>query len=160
LTAVGGHTLRGQGAHGAHLVGSGHLISGQRARGQGGHSPFGLEHLEQSRITGCCFGMLDFKTYLLKSGTGGHSVFNIYFDKSGCGGHGGIVLFNTYLLISGFLQGGQTTFAISPQFWHVPLEAKPSFFIVNARVNMRPMTIPTIKISALFIKLVCAIILY
>jgi hypothetical protein len=52
-------------------------------------------------MTGCGFGMLLFKTYLLKSGTGGHSVFNIYRDISGAVLHGGTCDFNIYLLISG-----------------------------------------------------------
>jgi hypothetical protein len=30
-----------------------------------------------SMMTGFCLGILDFSTYLLKSGVGGHSVFNI-----------------------------------------------------------------------------------
>jgi len=69
---------------------------GQRGRGQGGHSPPSLlRHAELSMITGCCFGILLFKTYLLKSGTGGHSVFNIYCDMLGWGAQGGIVVFNT-----------------------------------------------------------------
>jgi hypothetical protein len=54
--------MRGHGAHCGHLVGSGHLISGQRARGHGGHSPFGLLHLEQSNKTGFCLGMDDLRT--------------------------------------------------------------------------------------------------
>ena len=35
------------------------------------------------------------------SGSGGHSVFNIYLDISGMGGHGGTDAFNTHLLGSG-----------------------------------------------------------
>ena len=62
FTTAGGQTCLGQGAQGAHLVGSGHLTSGHLARGQGGHSPLGLLHLEQSSITGCCLGMDDFST--------------------------------------------------------------------------------------------------
>jgi hypothetical protein len=42
FTTAGGHLVRGHGAQVGHLVGSGHFISGQRARGHGGHSPFGL----------------------------------------------------------------------------------------------------------------------
>lgn len=52
-------------------------------------------------MTGCGFGIEDRNTYLLKSGTGGHSVFNMYLLKSGIGGHGGTLDFKTYLLKSG-----------------------------------------------------------
>jgi len=62
FTTAGGHTERGHGAQAGHLVGSGHLTSGQRARGHGGHSPFGFWHLEQSKITGFCFGTDDLST--------------------------------------------------------------------------------------------------
>jgi hypothetical protein len=106
FTTVGGQTCLGQGAGGGHFVGSGHFTSGHLGLGQGGHSPLGLLHLLQSRITGCGLGIELFNTYWLKSGTGGHSVFNIYLLKSGIGGHGGIVLFNTYWLRSGSRQGG------------------------------------------------------
>jgi hypothetical protein len=82
-------------------VGAGHLISGQRGRGHGGQSPEGFLHLLQSRTTGCGLGMEDRKTYLLKSGTGGHSVLSMYLLRSGMGGHGGTVDFKTYLLRSG-----------------------------------------------------------
>ena len=95
FTVVGGQTARGQGAGGGQLTGAGHFTSGQRARGQGGHSPASLRQAVLSMITGCCFGMLLFNTYLLKSGTGGHSVFNIYCDMSGKEGQEGIVVFNT-----------------------------------------------------------------
>lgn len=77
LTFVGGHTGRGQGAGGGHCVGGGHFTSGQRGRGQGGQIPASFLHAELSIMTGCCFGILLFNTYLLKSGTGGHSVFNM-----------------------------------------------------------------------------------
>jgi hypothetical protein len=77
LTTVGGHTGRGQGAGGGHLVGAGHFTSGHRGLGQGGHSPASFIQELLSTITGWGLGMLLFKTYLLKSGTGGHSVFNI-----------------------------------------------------------------------------------
>lgn len=63
FTTAGGHSARGHGAHAGHFVGGGHFTSGQRARGHGGQSPFGLLHLEQSRMTGACFGMDDFSTY-------------------------------------------------------------------------------------------------
>jgi hypothetical protein len=75
LTTAGGHSALGQGAQAGHFVGGGHFTSGQRGLGQGGHSPFGLLHLEQSKITGLCFGILDFNTYWLKSGIGGTSDF-------------------------------------------------------------------------------------
>jgi hypothetical protein len=96
-------------------VGGGHLTSGQRARGQGGHSPASLLHEELSMITGCCLGILLFNTYLLRSGTGGHSVFNMYLERSGTAGQGGIVAFNTYLLISGSWHGGHVTRSKSVQ---------------------------------------------
>ena len=89
-------------------MGGAHLTSGQRARGQGGHSPASLRQAVLSMITGCCFGILLFKTYLLRSGVGGHSVFNIYWDRSGKEGQGGTVVLRTYLLMSGWVQGGQT----------------------------------------------------
>jgi len=41
-----------------------------------------------------------------KSGTGGHSVFNMYRLRSGIEGQGGTVDFNTYLLKSGSRHGG------------------------------------------------------
>ena len=107
FTTAGGQVCRGHGAHGGHFVGSGHLTSGQRARGQGGHSPLGLLHFEQSKITGCCLGMEDFRTYWERSGTGGHSVLSMYWLISGHCGQGGIVDFNTYLLRSGSRHGGQ-----------------------------------------------------
>ena len=59
---AGGHACRAHGAHVGHFVGGGHLTSGQRARGHGGHSPDGFWHFEQSRITGPCLGMDDFNT--------------------------------------------------------------------------------------------------
>jgi hypothetical protein len=77
LTTVGGQTARGQGAGGGHFVGAGHCTLGQRGLGHGGHSPASALHLELSMITGWGLGILLFKTYLLRSGTGGHSVFNI-----------------------------------------------------------------------------------
>ena len=62
LTTVGGHTGRGQGAGGGHLVGSGHMTSGHLGRGQGGHSPEGFLHLLQSKITGWGLGTELFNT--------------------------------------------------------------------------------------------------
>ncbi len=52
LTTVGGQTGLGQGAGGAHLVGGGHFTTGQRGRGQGGHSPDSVLHLLLSIMTG------------------------------------------------------------------------------------------------------------
>jgi hypothetical protein len=77
FTVVGGQTGRGQGAGGGQTVGAGHLTSGQRGRGQGGQTPASFLQALLSMITGCCLGMLDLSTYLLRSGTGGHSVFSI-----------------------------------------------------------------------------------
>ena len=86
--------------HGWQGFGSGHLTTGQRGRGQGGHSPI-LQGLLQDATHGGHLGTDDFNTYLDISGYGGHSVFNIYLDRSGKGGHGGTVAFKTYLDISG-----------------------------------------------------------
>jgi hypothetical protein len=59
-------------------VGGAHFTSGQRGLGQGGHSPpFSLQ-AELSTMMGWGFGTELFKTYLLKSGVGGHSDFNMY----------------------------------------------------------------------------------
>lgn len=77
LTLVGGQIGRGQGAGVGHTVCGGHFTSGQRGLGQGGQIPASFLQDVLSIITGCCFGILLFNTYLLKSGTGGHSVFNI-----------------------------------------------------------------------------------
>jgi hypothetical protein len=77
LTTVGGQTGRGQGAGGGHLVGAGHFTSGQRGLGQGGHSPASFIQELLSTMTGWGLGILLFRTYLLRSGTGGHSVFSI-----------------------------------------------------------------------------------
>lgn len=107
LTTVGGQTGRGQGAGGGHFVGAGQRTSGHRGLGQGGHSPASFLQDELSMITGWGFGMLLLSTYLLRSGTGGHSVFSIYWLRSGMGGQGGTWDFNTYLLMSGSRQGGQ-----------------------------------------------------
>jgi len=62
FTTVAGHVCLGQGAQLGHFVGGGHFTSGQRGRGHGGHSPFGFWHLEQSKMTGFCFGMDDLST--------------------------------------------------------------------------------------------------
>jgi len=100
----------GQGAHCAaghagHAFGSGHFTTGQRGRGQGGHSPI-LQGLEHVLMHGGHWGTLLFSTYLLISGCEGHSVFNIYLLMSGIGGQGGTVAFSTHLLGSGSLHGG------------------------------------------------------
>ena len=90
------------------------MISGQRGRGHAGHSPQSFLHAELSMITGSCFGMDDFRTYCDRSGVGGHSVFSIYWLISGHCFGGGILLFSTYLLISGV--GGQESV---PQIVHL-----------------------------------------
>ena len=101
----------GQGAqdaagHAGQALGSGHLTTGQRGRGQGGHSPIlhGLEHVE---IQGAHLGTEDLRTYLDMSGSGGHSVLSIYLDMSGSGGQAGTVDLRTHLLGSGRGQAGQ-----------------------------------------------------
>jgi hypothetical protein len=95
-----GHACTVTAGHAGHVVGSGHFIVGQRDRGQGGHDPI-LQGLEQVLIQGGHAGTDVFRTYLLISGCGGHSVFIIYFDISGSGGQGGTVAFKTHLLESG-----------------------------------------------------------
>ena len=77
FTTVGGHTGLGQGAGGGHLVGAGQFTTGHLGLGQGGHSPASFLQELLSIITGWGLGILLFRTYLDKSGTGGHSVFNI-----------------------------------------------------------------------------------
>lgn len=101
----------GQGAHCAaghagHALGSGHLTTGQRGRGQAGHSPI-LQGLEQVEMQGGHLGTDDFRTYLDISGRGGHSVFNMYLLISGIGGQGGTVAFSTHLAGSGNGHVGQ-----------------------------------------------------
>jgi len=83
-----------------HGLGSGHLTTGQRGRGQGGHSPI-LQGLEQLLMHGGHLGTDDFNTYLDISGCEGHSVFSMYLVISGIGGQGGTVDFNTYFVGSG-----------------------------------------------------------
>jgi hypothetical protein len=53
-------------------------------------------------MIGCGLGTLDFSTYWLRSGTGGHSVFNMYWAISGHVGAGGIDDFRIYFVISGY----------------------------------------------------------
>jgi hypothetical protein len=146
LTTVGGQTWRGQGAGAEHLTGGGHLTSGQRALGQGGHSPPGFAHLLQSKITGCGLGTELFNTYLLRSGTAGHSVFNIYLLRSGSAGQGGIVLFNTNILRSGSRQAvhGAHLGHLQPR----PL-LKPSFvgLLKNDLLRINPRSIPRSNIK-------------
>ena len=77
LTTVGGQTGRGQGAGGSHFVGGGHFTSGHRGRGHGGHSPASFLQELLSIMIGWGLGILLLRTYLLRSGTGGHSVFSI-----------------------------------------------------------------------------------
>jgi len=86
--------------HAGHALGSGHLTTGHRGRGQGGHSPI-LQGFEQVEIQGGHLGTEDFRTYLDMSGRGGHSVFNIYLLISGMGGQGGTVAFKTHFVGSG-----------------------------------------------------------
>ena len=100
-TVCAGHAVRSHGGHLGQTVGAGHFTSGQRGRGQAGHSPHCPLHALLSTMIGCDLGMLDLSTYWLRSGTGGHSVFSIYWLMSGSAGHGGMLDFRTYLLISG-----------------------------------------------------------
>jgi hypothetical protein len=79
---------------------------GQRGLGHGAHSPI-LHGFEHVLIHGGQFGTDDFSTYFDISGKGGHSVFNMYLLMSGNGAHGGTVAFNTHLLASGSIHGGQ-----------------------------------------------------
>ena len=101
----------GQGAQEAagqagQALGSGHLTTGHRGRGQAGHAPI-LHGFEQVEIQGGHFGTEDFRTYLDMSGRGGHSVLSMYLDMSGTGGHGGMVDLRTHLLGSGRGHAGQ-----------------------------------------------------
>jgi len=101
----------GQGAQEAagqagQALGSGHLTTGHRGRGQAGHSPI-LHGFEQVEIQGGHLGTDDLRTYLDMSGRGGHSVLSIYLDMSGTGGHGGMVDLSTHLLGSGRGHAGQ-----------------------------------------------------
>lgn len=92
--------------HAGHDLGSGHLTTGQRGRGQAGHSPI-LQGLEQVDMQGGHLGTDDFRTYLDMSGRGGHSVFSMYLLISGIGGQGGTVAFSTHLEGSGKGHVGQ-----------------------------------------------------
>jgi len=111
-------------------------------------------------ITGCCFGMLLFSTYLLRSGTGGHWVLSIYWLMSGAEGQGGTVAFRTYLLKSGCLQGGQTSWVILPcclqvhwgagllQFVHMGItDSKPSLSDFPPKYLPRPKPTPRIRMA-------------
>jgi hypothetical protein len=77
LTTGCGHFWRSQGGHAGHTVGGGHLTSGQRGRGQAGHSPQSLPQAELSTIIGSGVGIELLRTYWERSGVGGHSVFNM-----------------------------------------------------------------------------------
>ena len=100
-----GHAVRSHGGQAGHTVGGGHFISGQRGRGQAGHSPQSLPQEELSTIIGSGVGTELLSTYCDKSGTGGHCVFNIYWLISGHVGGGGKELLRTYFDKSG--GGGQ-----------------------------------------------------
>jgi len=100
----GEHIAVGQAGQG---FGSGQLTTGQRALGQGGHSPI-LHGLEQVAIQGGQLGIDVFKVYFDMSGIGGHSVLSIYFDISGIAGHGGTDVLRTHFVGSGSLQGGHS----------------------------------------------------
>lgn len=77
-TLGSGQGLHSHGGQAGQTVGGGHFTSGQRGRGQGGHSPPcpSLQD-ELSMIIGSGFGIELFKTYCERSGTGGHSVLSI-----------------------------------------------------------------------------------
>jgi len=119
-----GQGVRAQGGHAGQTVGAGHLISGQRGRGQAGHSPQSSLQAELSIITGSGFGIELFSTYWERSGTGGHSVFSIYWLISGHTIGGGIELFSTYFVKSGI--GGQETWPQIVHFWGLPASSNPS----------------------------------
>ncbi len=81
-TRGSGHGAHDTEGHAAHAFGSGHVTTGHRGRGHGGHSPIlqGLEHVD---MQGGHFGIVDLRTYLDMSGSGGHSVFSMYLLMSG-----------------------------------------------------------------------------
>jgi len=99
----------------------------------------------------CCLGILLFKTYLLRSAEGGHSVFNMYWLISGHVGAVGIVLLRTYLLRSGSLQGGQVGREFAPQGQgHVFLQFEqcaPEPPLVNPSFVAQPDKYPIRKIT-------------
>jgi hypothetical protein len=96
-----GQAVRSHGGHAGHTVGGGHFISGQRGRGQAGHSPQSLPHEELSTMIGSGVGTELLSTYCERSGTGGHCVFSIYWLMSGHVAGGGIELLRTYFDMSG-----------------------------------------------------------
>ena len=59
-------------AQGGQVVGGGQVTTGQRGRGQGGHSPI-LHGLLQVLMQGGHGGTADFRMYLDMSGGAGHS---------------------------------------------------------------------------------------
>jgi len=75
FTTLGLQTALGQGAGIGHATGLGQITGAHLGRGQGGHSPESFLQLLLSMMTGWGLGIEDLKTYLLKSGTGGHSLF-------------------------------------------------------------------------------------
>jgi len=150
--AGGGQTGRGHGAGGGHFGAGGHITSGQRGLGHGGHSPHSFLQELLSMIIGCCFGILLFKTYLLRSAEGGHSVFNMYWLISGQEGGTGIVLLRTYLLRSGSLQGGQVGREFAPhghgQVFLQFEQCAPEPLLVNPSFVAQPDQYPIKKIRA------------
>lgn len=76
VTCGSGQRGGSTGAQGGQAFGSGHWTTGQRGRGQGGHSPI-LHGLLHVLIQGGQGGTADFRIYLDISGGAGHSVFNM-----------------------------------------------------------------------------------
>lgn len=72
-----GQAERSQGGQAGHTVGGGHFTSGQRGRGQAGHSPQSFPQAELSTMIGSGVGMELLRTYWERSGVGGHSVFSM-----------------------------------------------------------------------------------
>lgn len=78
FTTLGLQVTLGQGAGIGHCTGFGQMTGAHLGRGQGGQSPTSLfPHLLLSMMTGWGLGIEDLNTYLLRSGTGGTSLFNI-----------------------------------------------------------------------------------
>jgi len=169
-----GHGAHCAAGHAGQALGSGHFTTGQRGRGQGGHSPIlqGLEHVD---IHGAHFGTEDFNTYLDISGCGGHSVFNIYLDISGIGGQGGTVAFNTHLLGSGSGHSGHWRVDVAEGFgghghgrsflqrphMRPPLNPSASLdFCVNLRITAITATAQTTAATTIMKVLLFAILLW
>ena len=76
LTLGSGQRGGSTAAQGGQAFGSGHWITGQRGRGQGGQSPI-LHGLLQVEMQGGQGGTADFKIYLDMSGGAGHSDLSI-----------------------------------------------------------------------------------